>query len=220
MDENAPFIANATPVQFFHWQALRHCFVIQLFSALYFFAIATHRSSLIDFLVLSKDSFFRLTPIFFNPFVENEVFVYIVNSVLSVVVLNFLLKYWSFRSIATFGLIVGWLSNFFTYLLFLLLSSIIKSLDMPVCGSYATVVGFAAALVYSGRSERQQIGSIHAHPSDIFLGTIFWVVVYLRWHPMGTVSALIGVAVLVWCSSMGIELLVFLGMITFAFAGW
>jgi uncharacterized membrane protein len=108
---------------------------------------------------------------------------------------NFLLKYVQLRLIVLIGLIVGWTSNFLTGLIFLALSIAFPALDIQTCGSYSTLVGFAVALVYTARSDRQQIGSIRAFPNEIFIATICWVVVYLRWHPMATVSAAVAVAV-------------------------
>jgi hypothetical protein len=145
--------------------------------------------------VLSKHSFAFLTPFAFNVFIENDIFTYIVNSLLSPILFHLLLNYWTPKAATVFGLAVGLASNALTWFSFSLLSLVFPQLPTETCGAYATIVGLAIALVYAGRSEPQQVGAFAVTPLYLFRVTAFWTIVCLRWHPMATVSAVIAVAV-------------------------
>jgi hypothetical protein len=170
---------------------------VQYFSIVCFILSSAGLHRFVRIFVLSKESFYFLTPFLFNMFVENEVFLYAVNSVLSPLLLHCLGSHWKWRAISFFGAAVGLISGALTWLILSLISLVFPRCPAETCGSYPTVLGFAVALVYAARSEAQPLGSFAATPLQLFRATLLWTGVYLRWAPTAALSGLIGIVVAV-----------------------
>jgi hypothetical protein len=128
-------------------------------------------------------------------FVENEVFLYVINSILSPILLHCLSRYWKWKAISVFGVAVGLISGALTWLFLALISLVFPTCPAETCGSYPTVLGFAVALLYAARSEVQSLGSFAPTPIQLFRATFLWTIVCLRWCPRATVSGVMGVVV-------------------------
>jgi hypothetical protein len=188
MGETTPFLASIGNPEF-QWVSCIHLTLIQSFSVLHFVLWP-----LFDpILVLSDSCFYFLAAFLFNVVVEDDVFMYLVNSLLSVSLSGILLQHWPLKAILTFSLAVGTVSNDLVWLLFYVCFK--TPTTLRICGSLSSLVALSSAIVYSSRSRRQKLASFSALPSDIFLGTGIWALLCIRSPPLATFSALLAVPI-------------------------
>lgn len=177
MDESHPFIPKNMRV---HKLALIHFAAIQICSLFQFLA----RTSSFSFLVLDRSSAKLLIPFLVNIFVEESVVTYVVCSVLSIVLVNELIKAWKIEQIASYACCVGVISNAITWFMAL----IIGSSDTKICGSIATIVALSEAIVYVNDKDHD-IRLLTGIRQEAFWAIAFVGIVTVSWSTISVVVA-------------------------------
>jgi hypothetical protein len=186
MEEATPFLPKDAFTES-KWLFIVPCILVQLFSVLRFFL----HPVLDRFLVLTESDFYFVAPFVFNIFVEDDGFMYVINSLLLLLFVSLLLKYWKFNAVFTFVLLVASISNAVIWLLFYIASFLVKSFVFSVSGSLSTIVALSIALVYAGRSDSQSFIGISVVASQLFWGLGVWVIFCVRWLPSATFSGIL-----------------------------
>lgn len=164
MEEFEPFLVNGPPKLQVNVMGLKLFGVIHAFSLLRFLF-----KPLTKFLVLEKDNAMFLVPFVGNIFTEKSVVMYIVNPLVSVVLVTILLKFWKFSQIICYGCGVGFICNFISWLILYIVSLINKDFTFTICGSLPILIAFTEAIVYASKGK---------HDVAIFTGMpceFFWI---------------------------------------------
>ena len=184
-DETLPFLGDKLPAA--KSGIILIPFLIFLFSTIRFFS-----GSFAKILILSSSTFKYILPLILNIFTENEVPNLLINPILIVILYSIMLRKWSFQKIAIYSSISAVVSNFITFILFLILSIIPSFQYFTVCGSLSLNISLAVSICYAYKPERISIfGKVYLKPADIFSIVCLWAFCCFRWPPVSLLSALV-----------------------------
>ncbi|OHT09073.1 hypothetical protein TRFO_04648 [Tritrichomonas foetus] len=158
---------------------------ILLFSTINFF------SGNSKFFLISRSSLFILVPFITNVFTETEVFMFVINSLLTIFFLQLLLKYWTIKDILIVTIPVAIICNTFLGIFVSILNE-----NIYMNGSLSLVVSLSISLCYSAQGERQNFfNHLSVFPTELFYGVLVYILLCMRWPPTSFFAGILSIVV-------------------------
>ncbi|OHS94341.1 hypothetical protein TRFO_11199 [Tritrichomonas foetus] len=183
-DELVPLLHSDVFKHFKSEQFLFFGFIL-LFSSIHF---VSGNSKLF---LISRSNLFILIPFITNIFTETDVFMFVINSLLTIFFLHLLLKYWTIKDILIVTIPVAIICNAF---LGIFVSIFNENIYMN--GSLSLVVSLSISLCYSSQGEQQKLfNRFSVYPSELFYGVLVYILLCMRWPPTSFFASVLSIVV-------------------------